>query len=98
MLLHLFVQKLWEFNMQEWILWLVSSITILGSVLNVKKMSSCFVVWTFCNIFWLVFDIWNKAYARAILDVVNLATSVWGLVSWIKPSPKSSSESSTVDN
>lgn len=78
--------------MQEWILWLVSSITILGSILNVEKMPSCFIVWTCCNVFWLIFDIINKAYARAILDLVNLATSIWGLVSWIKPPNLSSEE------
>lgn len=81
--------------MQEWVLWLVSSVTILGSILNVKKMSSCFVVWTCCNVFWLVFDIMNKAYARAILDTVNLATSVWGLISWIKPSTSSIEQEKT---
>ena len=83
--------------MQEWVLWLVSLTTIFGSILNVKKMSSSFMVWTCCNIFWLVFDIINKAYARAVLDTVNLATSVWGLVSWIKPSSPSS-EQKSADN
>lgn len=78
-----------RFKMQEWVLWMVSSITVFGSILNVKKKSSCFLVWTLCNIFWLIYDLYSRSYARSVLDVVNLATSIWGMLSWIKPKEKS---------
>lgn len=81
--------------MQEWILWFISLLTLLGSILNVKKMPSSFVLWTISNIFWLVFDLVNKVYSRAALDVVNLATSIWGLVSWFKPSFQNAKQKST---
>lgn len=81
--------------MQEWILWFISLLTLLGSILNVKKMPSSFVLWTISNIFWLVFDLVNKVYSRAALDVVNLTTSIWGLVSWFRPSFQTSKQKST---
>ncbi len=78
--------------MNDLILWVISIVNVAGSVLNVKKMPSCFFVWSCCNVFWLVYDISTKAYARSILDVVNLTTSLWGLVSWLKDSKANKSE------
>lgn len=73
------------FDIMEYVLWAVSLATVLGSVLNIKKLASCFVVWTICNVFWLVYDLVFAAYARALQDLINLATSVWGMVEWFKP-------------
>jgi len=76
--------------MQDWILWGVSLLTIFGSILNIKKINLCFWIWSFCNVFWLLFDILNGTYSRAVLDVINLATSIWGIVEWHKNSSKKS--------
>lgn len=62
----------------------MSILCLIGSVLNVKKMSMSFVLWTISNVFWLAYDIYCKFWARAVLDVVNLVTSTWGIVKWIK--------------
>lgn len=66
------------------VIWFMSLVCVIGSVLNVKKMSMSFVLWTISNIFWLAYDIYFKAYARSILDLVNLATSTWGIITWVR--------------
>lgn len=79
--------------MQDWILWIVSSMTVFGNILNVKRKSLCFLLWALANIFWLIYDLYSKSYARSALDLTNLATALWGLFSWIKPKRKSDSVS-----
>ena len=72
-------------DIMPYILWGVSLITIVGSILNVKKLGLCFVIWTICNLFWLIYDIISGLYSRATLDLVNLSTSVWGMFEWLTP-------------
>lgn len=67
-----------------YVLWVIATITILGSILNVKKIAACFVLWTICNVFWLIYDSISGVYSRALLDAVNLTTSTWGMISWFK--------------
>lgn len=57
-------------------------LNIFGTILNIKVDYRAFVIWTVCNIFWLAYDIYTKQYARIIVDIVNLATSTWGLIEW----------------
>lgn len=83
--------------MSDLVLWIISIFNVAGSVLNVKKMPSCFFIWSCCNVFWLVYDIINGAYARSVLDVVNLSTSLWGLVSWLKDKNASKNEKLAVE-
>ena len=83
--------------MSDLVLWIISIFNVSGSVLNVKKMPSCFFIWSCCNVFWLVYDIINGAYARSVLDVVNLSTSLWGLVSWLKDKNTSKDEKLAVE-
>lgn len=64
--------------------WLFSILAVIGSILNVKKINTCFIIWTICNIFWLIYDLINHEFARSILDLVNLATSTWGIFAWFK--------------
>ena len=64
--------------------WLFSILAVIGSILNVQKIRSCFIIWTICNVFWVIYDLISKQYARLILDCVNLATSTWGIFAWFK--------------
>lgn len=64
--------------------WFFSILAVIGSILNVQKIRSCFIIWTICNVFWVIYDLISKQYARLILDCVNLATSTWGIFAWFK--------------
>lgn len=72
--------------MFEWICWLFSIINVIGTLLNIRKMYLCFFIWSVCNVFWLYLDIVTAQYARIILDVINLITSLYGAYCWYKDS------------
>lgn len=64
--------------------WTVTAICLAGTVLNVKKNRWCFVLWIFGNVAWLLYDAHSGLYSRAMLDVVQLAFAIWGLIEWRK--------------
>lgn len=64
--------------------WAITTICLAGTILNVKKNILCFYLWTFGNLAWLVFDLQSRLYSRAVLDVVQLGFSVWGIFEWRK--------------
>lgn len=68
------------------LVWGFSTVNIFATILNIRKIPASYFLWSLCNIFWLVFDIWYKMYPRAILDVINLTTSIWGFVVWSRKS------------
>jgi len=64
--------------------WAITTVCLAGTILNVKKNILCFYLWTFGNLAWLVFDLQSRLYSRAVLDVVQLGFSVWGIFEWRK--------------
>lgn len=58
---------------------------LIGTFLNCKQIKYCFVIWFFCNIGWLSYDCYTEQYYRAILDLVQTITAVWGYIEWSKP-------------
>jgi len=62
--------------------WATTILSLAGTVLNVKKLRACFFVWVIANILWLVYDISQALYSRALLDIVQTAFAVWGIIEW----------------
>lgn len=70
--------------MFDTIAWTTTTLCLAGTVLNVKKMWMCFVLWTIGNVLWLCLDLSMGLYSRALLDIVQLGFAVWGLIEWRK--------------
>lgn len=64
--------------------WITTAICLLGTILNVKKLNTCFYLWLLGNILWLCIDIYNGLWSRAILDIVQGVLAVWGIIEWRK--------------
>ena len=64
--------------------WILTAVSLIGTVLNVKKIKYCFYIWTVSNILWLAYDIYTGLYSRAVLDAVHLAFAIWGIIVWNK--------------
>lgn len=58
--------------------WVATVICLTGTVINVKRVNWCFVLWAIGEIMWLAYDIGAGMTARAILDFVGLALAIWG--------------------
>lgn len=64
--------------------YIVSAFSLLGTVMNIKKLRACFIVWLFTNGFWLVYSILTEQYSRAILDFIYLLLAIYGIYEWSK--------------
>jgi len=68
--------------------WVMTVISIIGTILNIKKKKVCFILWTITNIFWIVYDIHKGAYPQALVFVVYTILAIYGLIEWAKHDKK----------
>jgi len=62
--------------------WLTTILCLIGTLLNVYKLRTCFILWSIGNIAWLAYDLYIGLYSRALLDIVQLAFAIWGFYVW----------------
>ena len=58
--------------------WIATAICIVGTVINVKRINWCFVLWAVGETMWICYDLRVANHSRAILDAVGLALAAWG--------------------
>lgn len=68
--------------------YIVTFATIIGTIANSYQKSWCFIIWSFTNLFWTIYNILNKQYAQALLYLFNLIMSIVGLWQWNKKAKK----------
>lgn len=64
------------------LLWIGTTLMLVGNGLNIKKKWYGFVLWIMANMLFLICDLRNGTYSRALLDVVQTAFCVWGIIEW----------------
>lgn len=62
--------------------YIITALTIIGTVANSFQKRWCFVVWIITNAFWIIYNLSIQQQAQALLYVVNLITSIIGLIKW----------------
>lgn len=62
--------------------YIITALTIIGTVANSFQKRWCFVVWIITNVFWIIYNLSIQQQAQALLYVVNLITSIIGLIKW----------------
>lgn len=62
--------------------WFLTIASVVGTVLNVKKMKVCFVIWLVTNVGWCVIDWVVGLYAQSAMFAIYVGLSVWGIVEW----------------
>ncbi len=81
--------------------YIVTIISIIGTVANSPQKRWCFLIWICTNSFWIVFNIFHEQYSQALLYLFNLAMAIVGLKKWkrrIKPPQKSIRTTCSADN
>jgi nicotinamide riboside transporter PnuC len=76
------------FFMFEWIL---TDLSILGTVYNLQKRVAGWIIWSISNIGWIVSFSTKGMMAEAFLFCVYLVLSVYGIFKWWTPREKKSS-------
>lgn len=62
--------------------YIITLMSIVGTVANAFQKRWCFYVWILTNLFWIIYDVWIGAYGQAALYVANCITCVIGLRKW----------------
>lgn len=68
--------------------WIVTTLSIIGVVLNIFKNKWCFVVWGVTNFAWCIIDFYKGIYAQSFLFLVYFILAIFGLFKWIKEEKK----------
>lgn len=68
----------------EVISYIVTVLTLVGTVANAFQKSWCFYLWIVTNLFWVVYNITIQQYQQAIIYSVNTIICVIGIVNWRK--------------
>lgn len=63
-------------------MWFVTSMSLLGVVLNIYKRKECFIIWACTNFIWCVYDFSIGAIEQSALFAVYFALAIWGLIKW----------------
>lgn len=64
--------------------WTLTLISVLGTLLIIRRRVSGFYLWTISNLGWIVIDWQAGINAQAVLFVIYLATSIYGAWEWHK--------------
>jgi len=62
--------------------WLMTALSIAGTVLVVRRRPKGFALWVVSNVGWVVIDWRAGLISQAALFVVYLALSLWGIWEW----------------
>lgn len=62
--------------------YIITAASIVGTVANSLQKRWCFFVWLGTNSFWCVHNAINGSYAQALLYAFNFAMAILGLVKW----------------
>jgi len=70
------------------LMWAVTALAIVGVILNIKKRRACFIIWTFTNGAWCLYDYSIGATAQSALFAVYFVLALWGIYEWRKKGAK----------
>ncbi len=70
----------------HYVTYLVTFLSITGTVANSFQKRWCFIVWGCTNTFWTIYNAAAEQYAQAILYAFNFIMAVIGFVKWKKNS------------
>ena len=63
--------------------WILSLIGLVGAMANIKKMPSCFIIWSIGNCGWMVLSIWVPSIRPQIpLWIGFTLLNIWGYRTW----------------
>ena len=63
---------------------ILTALSLLGVVLNIKKHVACFYIWTFTNASWSIIDFYSGIPAQGFLFLIYTGLAVYGVLEWGK--------------
>lgn len=81
----------------NYIAFIFTTLSIIGTVANSFKKRWCFYVWSCTNIFWCGYNVSNGMWAQALLYAFNFSTCIIGFYKWRNAATESVDFSSIED-
>ena len=69
-------------------MWIVTGLSIVGTILNIKRLKCCFIVWLATNFIWCIYDYYIGNFPQAVLFAVYVVLAIWGIYEWYKNTPE----------
>ena len=69
-------------------MWIVTGLSIVGTILNIKRLKCCFIVWLATNFIWCIYDYYIGNFPQAVLFAVYVVLAIWGIYEWYKNAPE----------
>ena len=63
-------------------IWLLTLLSLIGVILNIRKRRECFLIWTFSNGSWAVIDYRAGLPEQAVLFAIYSLLALYGLYEW----------------
>src|SRR5574341_1892992 len=71
-----------QFSLTVWLLWGLTILSLIGTVMNVRKMRCCFYIWAFTNAVWTIHNYSVKEFQQASLFFIYFILALWGIYEW----------------
>jgi nicotinamide riboside transporter PnuC len=65
--------------------WILTGLSILGTLYNLQKKAAGWVIWSIANIGWIISFAMKGMLAEATLFSVYLVLSIYGIFKWMQP-------------
>lgn len=62
--------------------WILAALSLLATILNIRRDHRCFGIWIVTNASWAAIDFHKGIYAQAALMAVYFGLAVWGWNVW----------------
>ena len=67
---------------------IITILSLIGVILNVKKRKEGFIFWSISNAFWCGHNFNISEYYQSFLYLVYLGLAIWGLFEWSRSNKK----------
>ena len=64
--------------------YIIATLALYGTWLNVQKNKKCFYIWSLTNGFWAIYDFSFGLYAQGLLFTAYFGLAVVGIIKWKK--------------
>ena len=68
--------------------WILTGLSILGTLYNLQKRVAGWVIWSIANLGWIIIFTRKGMMAESFLFSVYLVLSVYGIFKWWTPRPR----------
>ena len=69
-------------NISEWVKWLPIVIAGIGTILNVKKIRACWILYSLSNVSLCMYNFYIFEMQQGVLFGFMLCFSIWGWFKW----------------